>query len=533
MFTRFSELSKKHLLAVVFALFTGIVVVAPQLIFIVSEGENYRGLYMMNTEAETHYLARMNEFYDEGRIGNPFLFEHKYYGPQFFPSLAEMIVAFPGKVFGISVPVLNLIDKFVFPAIAFLLIYGLLFRLIENRAWSIAGGLGIILGIVFLYFGELARILRFEFVYDQFVYNRPINPQFSGILFWTYLHVLLSCYERKGWRWFALLCGLFTLSFYTYFYSFTFFMALNGVFFLLWLWRGEKELAKKIALTSLLGLAVGSCSLFRIYMATQHPDYARVADANFMVGGHAPEFSKIGIVVLTFFAGSFFFLRKKAALSLRPTHLFFLGGLFVTTVVVINQQVVTGIALQSGHYHWLFNIPMFMLTLMIIGWMWSSYLRTQSSFPKQVISALPWCFAFLFVTLALALQYSSYQHWAPIIHEKQRMMPVLSWLHEQTPKNSVVMANPEFSELIPVYTKNNVMWKGENHIVCCYLVPHERTLFTPEAVLEEPDFKKAITKYRVDYVLWDHKANPDWAIDRFDLPLLFSFDGVEIYQLPR
>jgi len=196
------DLSKRHFIAIIFALFVGLFIVAPQLIFMVREGGHYKGLYMMmNTESEWYYLARMHEFYDEGKIGNPYLFEHKFHGPIFISPGGETILAIPGKLLDISVPTLNLIYKFLLPAITFLLLYALIFRLTASAAWSIAGGLFFLVGSTWLYANNLSHFLRGDVsFFTEFVYNRAVHPQFDGVVFFLYLNVLLTIFKKNNLR---------------------------------------------------------------------------------------------------------------------------------------------------------------------------------------------------------------------------------------------------------------------------------------------------------------------------------------------
>lgn len=595
-FVRFRTLSKSHLLAIIFALATGVFVLAPQIIFIAKEGDHYQGFYMMNREAEPYYLARMQEYYDTGRIGNPYLFEYKYYGPQFLQSGAETILAIPGKVLGISIPTLNLIYKFLLPAITFLLLYALIFRLTASLPWSIAGALFYLVGINVLYVVNLPHLLRGDLWFDGFVYNRPVHPQFDGIHFFAYLNVLLTIFKNENirdieserrpdispwfervrslgsapflapYRWHIVLAALLGLSFYTYFYSFTFFLALNFVFILFWLCFGKKILAWRLILATIGGILLGVPKLLVMYAATQHPEYASLVATFELVSGHRPELSKNGVLVLLFFL--IYFFRTKAlrvfgimrntravneeALS-RGRNTFFLLGLMLTTFVAVNQQVLTGMRVQSGHYHHNYNMPIFAIVLAFLASAIVSHLRNRGSenfVPNSEVSiaplrsraflslypsdrflrALPWLASIIFFTTGALIQYSSYQNWAARTSSEQRFMQAFAWLKTETPKESVVMANEELSGLITVFTSNNVMWA---HTAGNYLMPVERRRFTPENLLQSNDFLFDIKQYRVDYILWDQYTDPNWNIHRLQLPQLFSADGLIIYQLPK
>ena len=540
-------LSKRHVLAITCALVCGVLILAPQIVFIVHEGNNYKGLYMMKTESEWYYLARMQEVYDEGRIGNPFLFEHKWNGPIFVSPGGETILAIPGRLLNISVPTINLIYKFFLPAITFLLLYALIFRLTASVVWSVTGALMFLVGSTWLYANNLSHLLRGDLWFDGFVYNRPVHPQFDGMLTFLYLNVLLSVFRSPKARWFVALAALLGLSFYTYLYSFTFFLALNFVFVLLWLCFGRKREARNLSIATFFGIVLGLPALFAIYEATKHPDYVYMVYST--DHGHLPEISKNGILVSLLLIGYFFYAKATRAVDVVRQELTFLCGLLVTTFVVVNQQVLTGVSLYSGHYHHNFNIPIFVVVLMFLASVVvARFLNTQpkhtrsnleGSVPKVrprifwfdlVLRLLPWVLSVVFIATGAFVQYSSYYNWAPQTSEEQKFMPALSWLKEHTEKDSVVMANEALSEIIPVFTENNVMWSSG---ATNYLVPPERLRFTPENLLQSNDFLRDIRQYRVDYILWDEKADPNWRIDRFRLPLLFASEGLVIYQLPK
>ncbi|OGZ07003.1 MAG: hypothetical protein A3C13_04185 [Candidatus Lloydbacteria bacterium RIFCSPHIGHO2_02_FULL_50_11] len=527
-------LARKHVWGIVFAFFVGILVLAPQIIFIVNEGSHYKGFYMMKTESEPFYLARMHEFYDEGRIGSPFLFEHKFYGPQFMPSGGETILAIPGKLLGISIPTLNLIYKFLLPAITFLLLYALIFRLTASYAWSIAGGLFFLVGSSWLYAINLSHLLRGDTgFFDGFVYNRPVHPQFDGIITFLYFNVLLSAHKSQSIRWLIILGALLGLSFYTYFYSFTFFLALNFVFAFLWYFSGKMVRVKNLTFATIGGLLIGTPQLLAIYAATQHANYALLASIQPPEYGHMPEISKNGLLVSLIFVAYFFRTKAEPVIGVIREHWLFLAGLLVTTFIVVNQQVITGVSLFSGHYHHTFNIPIFVIVLTFIAS--AIFLRLTQSYPrfKKIFSALPWIASGIFIATGIFIQYSSYQNWAPQTSREQRYMPAFSWLRGNTAKESVVMANEGLSQLIPVFTENNVMWS--NIYAPGFLMPADRAQFTPENLLRSNDFLRYIksSPYQLDYILWDKEADPQWAIDRFHLPLVFSSEGLIIYQFPK
>ena len=116
---------KNHASAIVLAFAIGAVVVMPQFWFIAEIGENYAGFNIFETDAEYYYITRVRDVYD-GHLAaaNPVLLEGKDL-PYVQPSLPEMIMAAPMKLFGLGIGETLILFRFIGPILLFFLIYGL------------------------------------------------------------------------------------------------------------------------------------------------------------------------------------------------------------------------------------------------------------------------------------------------------------------------------------------------------------------------------------------------------------------------
>lgn len=509
-------LARKHYVALIISSLIGLVVVGPQILFIYNLGGDYRGIYITTADAELHYLSRMREAVEGGGFGNPFIYEYKDNVPSTTYTISELILAFPAKVFGFSVPSLSLFYKFLLPMIIALLVYGLTYRLIGNRLWSWFSMVMIVLGSALINLPDLIHFLQWEKIYTQFtLYSRPVNPEFSSILFFTYLHVLLTALRKKTWHWFISLGILFGFSFYVYFYSYTFLLALNVVIFCIQIIKKENEIAFKIFSVGVVGLTIGLFSIINSIELYTHPFFKEMAGLSEIVSSNKPIISIAGVITLVVFI--FFAFKNKDDQGLT-----FLGGLLVTSFVVVNQQVITGMLMQEGHYHWYFNTPIFILVLIVAGY----YFIGQKY--KNVGIALVIFISFIAIADAVLIQTSSYEHGVDKALSNQKYMTVLSWLNDQTPKGSVVLANQAISAFIPVYTSNNVVW--EDH-ASFYLLPKSRRNFNQEIIMSSSNLQDALLLYRVDYLVWDIKNEPTWQLNNYPfLKQVYSNDEFKIYE---
>jgi len=498
-----------HKWAIAFALFVGFLMVLPQLIFI-AHTPNYKGLYMMETDAEVHYLARMNESIGTGSIGNPYNFEDRdTVSP--FNTLSESVLALPARVLPLTVSELNMWYKFLLPAVIFLLIYTLFFQLVHDKKWSLVVGLAVLLGSAMVNLPDIIHLLKLERVYSQFaLYSRPVNPELSSIVFFAFLNMFLLALKKRNWSLFITLGALFGLSFYFYLYTFTFIATTLVVFALIFLVKKEYDLCKKILVAFMLGLALGSYELYNIFLVINHPLYKSLSAISDIKNSHLPIFSLAGFIVTALFAIFLWYQRNQ--------HQDFLAGLLITSWLVINQQILTGIVLQSGHYHWYYNTPIYLIILF-----WLAY-QLSSRFDCKKVTLFLLLISAVFIFDTVFIQYSSYTKWNREVASNQEVMLSLAWLKENTPKESVVLANMQNANLVPIFIHDYVAWSNYGDY---YLVPQERRENTPTVIMKDPlEFKK---KYRLDYIFWDKKADPTWSPNLSYLNLIYSDQRVNIY----
>jgi hypothetical protein len=512
---------REHKAAVVFSVVVGFIMIAPQ-VFFISSVQNYTGIYMMDTDAEVHYLARMNNFLVRQSTGNPYLYEYKdTISP--FDTYSEGALSLPAFLLPVSIPDLSLLYKFLLPCIIFFLAYLFSFRLIRDKKWAIATGLFILLGHNLINIPDIIHLLRFDTsYYNQFsLFSRPVNPEFSSIFLFAYLLVFLRFLKNPKWGSSLTLGIIFGLSFYVYFYSFTFFMALNAVFLVLLAARGKRDVFIKLLSVSVIGLVIGSYEIVNLMQVSHSPFYKEMAELSGLQSSHSPVFSMAGIIVTGLFLSLMFVYRRK-----WTEDEYFILGLLGTALVVINQQIITGIVLQHGHYHWYFNTPIYILSLL-----WTLYyFSIQKNIKQKFVTALIVLISVASVYVSVFIQYSSYTYWKHETANDQRIYSAIDWIKTNTKSESVIFSNTKISNLIPIYTRDFVAYSDYGML---YLVPKERRVWDTDTILKNglDSFRDS---YRLDYVVWDKTENPEWNIDKLQyLTSLFNEGGVYIYGFKK
>ena len=89
------------------------------------------------------------------------------------------------------------------------------------------------------------------------------------------------------------------------------------------------------------------------------------------------------------------------------------------------------------------------------------------------------------------------------------------------------MADESLSELVPIFTKNNVVYDVQAYN---FFWSRERARFDQKYILE--DLPGKIGEYRVDYILWDTLAEPDWQMDKYSfLQKQYENRGLQIFKI--
>jgi hypothetical protein len=505
-----------HWASLIAAFIIGLVLVGPFIYFIYKSGNEYKGIYMFASDAELHYLARMNIGINEWTMGNPF-FDNEEGLPSPLFTVSEIFLAIPSKVIGINVPTLNLVYKFLLPAVCSLFAYSLLFKLTKSRRGSIAGMTMIMIGSFLFNIPDLIHLFKWESVYGQFLpYDRPVNPQLSSILFFLYLYLVFVFLTRKSNGSIYAMTFLLGLSFYVYFYSFTFFLCLNFVLLFYLIYKKDYISGKKLVISTVLGIVMGFYAIINIYSLYSHPYFESLAKLGDITYSHAPIISLAWLMVTVAFVSINFIVK----------YLPFRGYMYVlllTSFLVINQQVITGISLQQGHYHWYFNVPIFVIVTI---YMLTHILKNKKRFLFVSITIL---ICFLSILQAFLVQSSSYKNAYKQTIIDNKYASILDWLGKKP--RSVILTENSLSALIPVYTNNQVVW--EDH-ASYYLMNNDRRKLTNNFVLKNLRNRQLFERLNIDFVVLD-QTNVTGYIDEQDtfLKEVYKDDTFVIYAFPN
>jgi len=551
---------KNHWVAILLAFILGLLMVWPFFYFQSALGPEYRGVLNEIIDDELFYMARIKDILDgHPFLGNAYLFEHKNQLPQqlFLP---EWLLAQPLKFFNLDVVQGRILYNFILPTFAFILTYFAFYLIYPSRFW--AG-----LFAVFLFFG----LYLFKF-------TRPVIPQFVFLFWLTHFIFLWKLIESKSFDILEyqsifknkiLLMSIlnFGLLFYIYPFYWTFYLVFLVVLSFLFFFR-EKILSNKFLTVLLGGLLIGSVYFYLNFLASQLPEYRETLTRLQLVFSRSPSGFKIVLFSLAVLA-IFGILLKLKSIRLDKETLFFLAGIF-SIIVVTNQNILTGRKFEfSSHYYML---AVFFLVFAVY-YLFSKFKDRLFRFgPLILLVAAFSVFNGVSGFLASAVKVSDQNVYA------QNYKAIFDWLNENTPKDSVVYAYNNLSELIPVYTANNVFYSRAANLFLMpdsevkerfilnnffekfdrdFVIKNERSIWgvryidrygdaaqankwrrliglklkdetrLPEeeinkilvevSKVQKNSFTERFKKYKADYFVWDRIKNPDWLIpDSFE-----------------
>lgn len=571
MLARIAGLCTRHRLALLSAFALGLLVVAPQLIF--RHTPVYRGIDMIGSDAEEYYVARTQEVYDGNpRLGSTFRSEKNL--PYLVPGLGENITARFGQVFAQSAVTVNVCAKFFSPFIIALLVYALVYILSASVPGALLAGAFIIAGDAMLGAPTalVGVLLGHAPITSFLIYSRPINPEVSAIFFFSALLILTFFFFKERvptWTTVGALGLLAGGALYISPYVSSFLFAFLGLSMLWFLYRRDYVRMKAFMVSITVGLIALVPFLLNFLALHQNPFFAETSIRQGLIHTHTPV---IGFWIVLLVVSLFVWPRRF--LASRP---FFAIGI-VALVVLLNQQIVTGLGLQSAHYHWYITKPfvgmvLALFAVFLIEWV------SASKIVRYILYA--GCFSIFFISAA-AIQRDSYNEHYKAVLGTQAYAPVFSFLQTLSAGQSV-WANRVLSLYTPMYTKqdapNNdyaeydpvsqaflesrlfleytlrkisssdafaVMQAEREDIASRIFGVYWRDQHGSYSAIPDSLLGQYATQYKnmhqsvesqlstlgISIIVWDKEADPSWDVGRvLDMTPVFSNDRFEVYQL--
>lgn len=446
---KFCALIVAHRLVIASCIILYLFLAFPVILFPLIAGDSYRGINIPHTSSgnvdSLTYLSAGKEVLDGNFLGNLSLREGKTLEGTNF-SLVEFIILAPIKFLGLAdriniVTLYNIYGFFYVVAIV-LLIYSFVFRLSKDKVLSTITVVFIIGGYTLI----KDKMLGFP---EANQYLRQTQPALNIIILFAYLHCLLSVVrnpDKKG-RKFVLLSGLFFgLMFYVGFFVWSFALAFtSSLLFIFYFIKKDALLSKRLFFIISLGLLLGAFQLWQIGKF-YHSEAGRAASFFFSSArSRAAIYHRVTLLAASVLFVIFDYKYKREDCF----WLFF--AILLGSWGALNQQVITGVLVQTDHYEQYFIIPLSILISFYIFW----FLLKNN---KQRLF-----FGIVVVSLSLSnVALGQFRYMSTVMERRlyeQNYRGVIDYLNNE--KNPQVILTDEdslYNLLFNVYTSHDLFW---------------------------------------------------------------------------
>lgn len=554
------------------ALLLGCAIALPQLIAIERLGKNFQGIYPTNNDDELYYFARVRDVIDgHPTVAQPYLWEGKDRLPlQFW--LPDYVVAQFVSASGFGLHQVFIFMDFILPAVVCILTYAIAFVLSASRLTALVTA-------ILLCFGMHFALL-----------NRPISPQLNLIFFLGFILASLHWSRAPSLRSSIILGIAFGLLFHVYAYYWTYAVVALALACLGYLFLRELLRVKQLLVISAIAAVIALPYIFQLLQSFGYEFYSETVARVGMIETRMP--SGVYIVglaaVYTIFLAALL-MRKR--ITLTPETIL-VSALVFAAPIVTNQHLLTGQNLEfSSHYRWLASfVSVFgFVHLLTVSGVVNG--RGSRRFVTLSVGALVGYSLMSAGATAFAQTFMRQDEIG-----MQRYAPLLVWLQEHAQPDDVVFADEELSRIIPVYTSQNVLYvreanlhymhdreveerflaqnyfeapltredipRIERAVWGTYYInrwqhaqqlnklsrmfgfsgqyperfPQDRVdaLIEHDLMIKKQSFRSVLAPYRVNYVVWDTKKYPNWAIDdqmKREEFLAEVGDGFRVYRM--
>ena len=589
MSSRLLELCRAHLFVILLALLVGTIYAAPDVYHAHTNG--YQGVVMASGPDEELYLTIINKSYGSpGLVADPFQYEYRQAPNPLQYFFVEFGLGRIGAALHLPIDGLLQAMDFFFPALLVLVLYAFVYSVSGSRLAGVLASGAILLGNEIVLPGNISNIVNTFLMHGGFTefltYSRPISPQEHSIFFFIMIGCLLYLLRNPRSKWAILLSGVGVgLMAYIYLYFWAFLCALLGVMFLYGLITRNWTLTLGVAISGVFSLACTAS-----FFIANLPVLIHATNSALTLPTHSHKIILEKMILVPLFFYSLIFIwawwsRGEGkcgvwASAFAKRNLFVLL-LLITGVIVSDQQVLTGTLLFQEHFHFYTNIPIFLLSMSLLGMellVWVPMLWRIIAI-SSVLMLLVW--------FTIGVQISSYKSHSNEFARYQELAPIFSYLRTQAPAQSVVLSDWQLSTKLTIYTQDfsyattydmtfevpwerlvhdyfvtlalrgvtasgvrDYMYQTDNRVEIgsvLFIGTYWRNLCGtyscfPDSVLEEliPQYREFISlplktnirSYKIDYILWDKVTDPGWKINEITVgnPLIESGDFA-LYQV--
>ena len=371
----------------------------PQMNMWIARGHNWQGSYVSVQGDEVAYSAYINALIDgrprrndpySGRDDTPIQPRpESLFSVQFFPAY---VVALPARIFGISASTAFIASIAISAIASSLAVFWLLATMTGDGKLAATGAIIVLcLGTLVASQGEARVLLGLTIIFDDyFPFLRRYQPSVTFpllfIMFGSVWHALRSDSRRAIAMWSVIAGVIIAMLIFSYFYLWTAAAAWLACLSIVWLAARPGEWRRIASVFGIIGAFAGAAlvpySILLSHRATE-------TDASIlMIYSHAPDLLRVpelmSLVVLAILAVQ----AWRGRLDWKAGNVLFTASLALTSLVVFNQQVLTGRSLQPMHYEIFVTNYVALLALVLTAAILIAALEPKREIPSRILALI-------------------------------------------------------------------------------------------------------------------------------------------------
>lgn len=399
---------------------------------------------------ETQTYAPLINDVKNGRLitSDAFVYEYRN-GPFIHPPLPITMLGLLSRLLGSNAYVFILSD-FLFPPLAFIALFVLLYLLTNNRLLSIAGGFFTIIGNHFVTSPQflLKTLVNYGKGYSPLLFSRTPQPQLT-IIFLILAIIFVYLTITKDDLRYSLIGGLFSgILFYVDPFYLSFFA--SGAFLLLIYetFIRNKNAVKRLLLHSCIATVISIPFWINFFALRNTIGFKDFLLRQGLKSNGMPDI-KVTLVFVAIIAAYFYLYQKK------DLEFYFINSFILGNLLLANSQVVTGFFFSSFRLIARVTKTWIIIAAVVLV---NNFLKNKKfKIKKDVFSK---CLTILIVFLILwgiyiQVKFSVYTKDSFTLKDTEE--DLFSWLDKNTPADSVVMSDSfYFNSILLSYTHNKL-----------------------------------------------------------------------------
>jgi hypothetical protein len=416
----------------------------PQINMWIARGGNWQGSYVSVQGDEVAYSAYINALIDgrprrndpySGRDDSPAQPRpESLFSVQFLPAY---LVALPARVLGISASTAFIALIAIAAFAATLAIFWLLATTTGDSRLAATGAMVVLcLGTLVASQGEARVLLGLTIIFDDyFPFLRRYQPSVAFpllfIMFGSVWHALRSDSRRAIAVWSVTAGTIVAVLVFSYFYLWTAAAAWLGCLGIVWLAARPREWRRVAAVFGIIG-AFTVAALVPYFLLLSHR--AVETDASvLMIYSHAPDLLRVPELLSVAVLVTLALQAWRGKVDWKEGQVLFAGSLALMSLVVFNQQVITGRSLQPVHYEIFLANYVALLSLVLTVAILISETGTRREIPHRILTLLTIAvFGWGIVEATGATKRNVNQ-----ARLREDAMPVINWLAQESKRAGI------------------------------------------------------------------------------------------------